>query len=89
MATQIHLKNAPIVEALVDFRIKPVAGLDIQKLSTVADLLKERYPEKRKFAKSALKFNLEMSRAPRNRARKRRLDTDWSPQIRSLFSRLS
>ena len=44
MTATIHLNNAPIVEALIDFRVKHVPGLDLEKLSVVAKALKRRYP---------------------------------------------
>lgn len=64
MADYINLKNAPIVEALVDFRVKPGAGLDVQKLSTIAESLKERYPNKKEIRQFLAQIRIGEGDAP-------------------------
>ena len=44
MTTDIHLNNAPIVEGLIDIRIKPRDDFKPETLATLRDLFKERYP---------------------------------------------
>lgn len=44
MPSVIHLNNAPIVEGLIDIRVKPAADLKMEGLAVVRDLLKDHYP---------------------------------------------
>jgi len=44
MAEYAHLNKAPIVEALVDFRLKPRDGLRVSDLQPIQEKLRDRYP---------------------------------------------
>lgn len=44
MAAYTHLNHAPIVEALIDFRVRRATSLDMKQLSTISESLKQRYP---------------------------------------------
>lgn len=44
MATPQHLPNAPIVEAIIDFRVKTPAGLDIEAFKPLPPSLLATYP---------------------------------------------
>jgi uncharacterized protein (TIGR04255 family) len=53
MAKQRHLNNAPIVEAIIDFRVRLSSSFDIKELSTLKETLLDNYPkmtERRQFA---------------------------------------
>ena len=39
-----HLDHAPIVEALIDFRVRPVEGASVERLKALHPLIRERYP---------------------------------------------
>lgn len=56
MQTVTHLKKAPIVEALIDFRIRPSKELDLAGLESLSEQLKDRFPVK----KHNLKFEADM-----------------------------
>jgi len=46
MAEIVHLLNAPITEALIDFRVKGVTGESLQKsIDKLKERLKDRYPQ--------------------------------------------
>lgn len=45
MAKQRHLSNAPITEAIIDFRVKIPSGFDTEKLLSVTDDLSTSYPK--------------------------------------------
>lgn len=45
MAGYEHLNNAPITEAVVDFRVRHAADLHFDKLEQVKQLLNDEYPE--------------------------------------------
>jgi len=40
----MHLNNAPIVEALIDIRVRPQARTEPSKLESIGALIKDRYP---------------------------------------------
>lgn len=44
MAEYAHLTKAPIVEALVDFRVRPRDGLQVSDLEPIQEQLRSRYP---------------------------------------------
>lgn len=46
MARERYLKNAPIVEAMIDFRVSLPSGFDPKEFSSLAKDLSERYPKK-------------------------------------------
>lgn len=46
MATQRHLKNAPITEALIDLRVILPSDFDAQEFSKLSEELSPRYPKK-------------------------------------------
>ena len=43
-STYPHLPNAPIVEALIDFRVLLPGDFDLQKLAKIHELIAEDYP---------------------------------------------
>ena len=45
MARQRHLSNAPITEAIVDFRVKLTSGFDSKKFLSVTANLFDSYPK--------------------------------------------
>jgi uncharacterized protein (TIGR04255 family) len=45
MARQIHLKNAPIVEAIVDFRVKLPAKFEVKTFASIKEMLGDNYPQ--------------------------------------------
>lgn len=56
-------KNAPIIEALLDVRVKLPKEVDLKKLEAFYGFVKERFPEKeeRKFFKAEFKLSQEIS----------------------------
>ncbi len=48
MATVKHLKNAPITEALIDFRAELPSGFDPESFEVLRERLADRYPEVKK-----------------------------------------
>ena len=40
-----HLRNAPITEALIDFRVKARAGFRVEEFESLKELLSDRFPE--------------------------------------------
>jgi uncharacterized protein (TIGR04255 family) len=40
-----HLANAPIVEALIDFRVRLPANFDVRRLGVVSELISKDYPK--------------------------------------------
>lgn len=44
MSSDIHLSKAPIVEGLIDIRVKPADGFKSESLLAICDLIKEQYP---------------------------------------------
>jgi uncharacterized protein (TIGR04255 family) len=44
MTSGIHLSKAPIVEGLIDIRVKPADGFEPVGLLAISDLIKEQYP---------------------------------------------
>jgi uncharacterized protein (TIGR04255 family) len=57
MAQYTHLNRAPIVEALIDFRVKPKEGLQVDDLLAIYEKVKDRYP----IRKSIRRFKAEIS----------------------------
>jgi len=45
MARRRHLKNAPIVEAIVDFRVKLPAKFKVQTFASIKEILGDSYPQ--------------------------------------------
>lgn len=54
-----HLKNAPIVEALIDFRVRLPADYQVERLKEAHNQIRERYPlvEEQKFIAHELKHS--------------------------------
>src|SRR4030067_493876 len=52
------LKNAPIVEALIDIRVKLPSGVDVKKIGDIYESIKELYPEKIEQKISEVEFKL-------------------------------
>jgi len=46
MAQEEWLKNAPITEALLDIRVKPSPHIDLSRLASFQDAIKDQYPSK-------------------------------------------
>ena len=44
MTSNIHLSKAPIVEGLIDIRVKPADGFEPVGLLAISDLINEQYP---------------------------------------------
>jgi len=45
MAVQRHLSNAPIIEAIIDFRTKLPAAFEVTRFSSLKEMLGESYPK--------------------------------------------
>ncbi|MDA2925099.1 TIGR04255 family protein [Acidobacteria bacterium AH-259-L09] len=45
MAEPRHLQNAPIIEAIIDFRVKLHAGFQAEQFSDLEERLRDRFPE--------------------------------------------
>lgn len=50
------LTNAPITEALIDIRVKLPSTVDIKKIESIYEFIKEQYPEKKEQKIAKLKF---------------------------------
>jgi uncharacterized protein (TIGR04255 family) len=53
-----HLARAPIVEAIIDFRVQPPGALDPQRLSSVHTAIRDRFPEIKERRRTKLKFEV-------------------------------
>ncbi len=51
------LKNPPITEALIDFRVKLPETIDALKIDSIYESIKEQYPEKQEQRKSEIRFD--------------------------------
>jgi len=58
MAEYAHLNKAPIVEALIDFRVKPKDGLQRSDLQPIQEKLKDRYPTQKSIHQIKAEFSL-------------------------------
>ena len=67
MATQVHLENAPIVEALVDIRVKLPPEVDIIKLESIEKLISTQYPKKKKRIKLEGTFGVREGEHPEHK----------------------
>ncbi|HLF89551.1 MAG TPA: TIGR04255 family protein [Anaerolineales bacterium] len=58
MAEKVHLKNAPITEAIIDFRIKPAIEIPPNKLSEIEEKIGKAYPtrERRDLFEGKMEF---------------------------------
>lgn len=58
MVKQRHLSNAPIVEAIIDFRVKLPSGFDVRELSSLRKDLADKYPnvEERRLLTGSIKI---------------------------------
>ncbi len=54
-----HLKNAPIVEALVDFRVVRIQAADLPLLDTITPLIVKEYPAKKERRQQQVEFKVE------------------------------
>jgi len=62
MARQRHLKNAPIIEALIDFRVNLPSEFDVEQFTSVAEDFSRRYPNKEPIRLSEFAFGLEQGK---------------------------
>jgi uncharacterized protein (TIGR04255 family) len=53
-----NLPNAPITEALIDFRTKVKSGFDVNLFQSIYEVIKDKYPEKRQQKKADVKVEL-------------------------------
>lgn len=58
MVKQRHLENAPIVEALVDIRVKLPEHIDVTALRQIHALISGDYPKEQKSIRSNIKFEV-------------------------------
>ncbi len=58
MAEYAHLNKAPIVEALIDFRVKPKEGLQPSDLQPIQEKLKDRYPTQKSIHQVKAEFSV-------------------------------
>ena len=65
MVTQEHLNNAPIVEAIVDIRVKLPPKTDIAKLEFKGESISSQYPKKKKRIKFEGKFDIREGELPK------------------------
>jgi len=58
MAKQRHLQNAPIIEAIIDFRTKLPAPFNVKEFLSLKEILHDRYPkvQERRIIKSEFKI---------------------------------
>jgi uncharacterized protein (TIGR04255 family) len=68
MAEYAHLNKAPIVEALIDFRVKPKDGLQPSDLQPIQEKLKDRYPTQKSIRQVKAEFSMNVGdgAAPEN-----------------------
>ena len=66
MTTIEHLRNAPIVEALVDIRVKLPPDVDVIKLESIGGLISNQYPKKKKRIRFEGKFDVKVGELPRH-----------------------
>lgn len=74
MATQEHLENAPIVEAIVDVRVKLPPDIDIIKLESIEKLIFKQYPKKKKRIRFEGKFDVREGKLPLHEGTPARVD---------------
>ncbi len=53
------LKNAPIIEALIDIRVKLDSSFEVEKILSIYDKIKTKYPEKQKQQISQVIFGID------------------------------
>lgn len=61
MAEYAHLSKAPIVEALIDFRVKPRDGLQPSDLQPIQERLKDRYPTQKSIHHVKAEFSVNVA----------------------------
>jgi uncharacterized protein (TIGR04255 family) len=59
-----HLNKAPIVEGLIDIRVKPADGFAAEKLLAMSDLIKTRYPTHTEAMRIAASLQFKVGEAP-------------------------
>jgi len=64
MASVRHLSKAPIVEAIVDLRVKAAPGLDARSLEAVHGQIKDRFPKLERFQVQQALFSLSPASRP-------------------------
>lgn len=62
MAKQRYLSKAPIIEAIVDIKVKLPLDVDATKLRTIHDLISEQYPKELEFTTGT--FGMKKGKAP-------------------------
>jgi uncharacterized protein (TIGR04255 family) len=64
MVTSTHLEKAPIVEALIDIRVKLPSEVDIIKLESMGGLISRQYPKKKKRIRFEGKIDFKEGKLP-------------------------
>lgn len=64
MAKYTHLEKAPIIEALIDIRIKMREDLTVEKLESIYNAIPGQYPDKKARHKWEGKFELKKGESP-------------------------
>lgn len=58
MAQYPHLKNAPIVEALIDFRVRTPEGFDVKSLLALHEPMQDRFPVRKEARRFQSEFQI-------------------------------
>ena len=58
MALQKHLKNAPIIEALIDIQVKLPLSIDVTHLKSISTSISQQYPSEMERMKGGFTFRL-------------------------------
>lgn len=59
-----HLSKAPIVEALIDFRVRPKKGIGPKELAAMHGRIKDRYPTSKAIRELQTRFEVKEGEAP-------------------------
>ena len=62
MAEIRHLKNAPITEAIIDFRIKPPSDIQVSEFSSLTKILQDQYPKVKDIRKFEGRFDFSIKK---------------------------
>ncbi|MDY7000560.1 MAG: TIGR04255 family protein [Thermodesulfobacteriota bacterium] len=62
MAKIRYLKNAPITEAIIDFRIKPPSGIQVSDFLPLTKTLQDQYPKVKDIRKFEGRFDFDMKK---------------------------
>lgn len=64
MTSALHLNKAPIVEGLIDIRVKPADGFQPDGLLAISDLIKEQYPAHKEALRLEASFQFKAGQSP-------------------------